>query len=61
MGRTGNGTETEVELLIPAMGKRTAFVGFHEGDEPGFGIVQRTAETTVAVSGRVWLRYIRLG
>ncbi|SDA85530.1 hypothetical protein SAMN03159443_03743 [Pseudomonas sp. NFACC15-1] len=61
MGYTSNSTATEVELLIPAVGGRTVFAGFHEDDEPGLGILHRTAEATLAVSGRVWFRYIRLG
>ncbi|QIB07697.1 hypothetical protein GZ982_24240 [Pseudomonas fluorescens] len=61
MGYTSNSTVTEVELLIPAVGGRTAFAGFHEDDEPGLGILHRTAETTLALSGPVSFRYLRLG
>ncbi|SCY46238.1 MULTISPECIES: hypothetical protein [unclassified Pseudomonas] len=61
MGYTSNSTATEVELLMPAVGQRTVFAGFHEDDEPGLGILHRTAETTLAVSGPVWFRYLRLG
>ncbi|MBT2337864.1 MULTISPECIES: hypothetical protein [Pseudomonas] len=61
MGYTSNSTATEVELLIPAVGGRTVFVGFHEDDEQGLGILHRIAETTLALSGPVWFRYMRLG
>ncbi|MGN8276733.1 hypothetical protein [Pseudomonas sp. SMN5] len=61
MGYTSNSTVTEVELLIPAVGGRTVFAGFHEDDEPGLGILHRITETTLAVSGDVWFRYLRLG
>lgn len=61
MGYSSNSTATEVELLIPAVGGRTVFAGFHEDDEPGLGILHRVTETTLAVSGNVWFRYLRLG
>ncbi|NUT85734.1 hypothetical protein HNO91_04840 [Pseudomonas corrugata] len=61
MGYTSNSTVTEVELLVPAVGGRTVFAGFHEDDEQGLGILHRIGETTLALSGPVWFRYMRLG
>ncbi|MBC3365157.1 hypothetical protein [Pseudomonas sp. SWRI154] len=61
MGRTGDSTETEVELRVPPVGKRTVFAGFRGGDEPGLGVLHRTANTTIAATGPVHFRYMRLG
>ncbi|WP_339491359.1 hypothetical protein [Pseudomonas sp. EA_15y_Pfl2_R67] len=61
MGRTGNSTETEVELRVPPVGKRTVFAGVRGDDEPGLGVLHRTANTTIAAMGPVHFRYMRLG
>ncbi|WP_248747774.1 hypothetical protein [Pseudomonas sp. MWU12-2037] len=61
MGYTGNSTVTEVELVIPSVGRRTAVTGIYENDEQGLGILDRTADTRLVASGDVWFRYMLLG